>query len=59
MSCRGETKSKDVLLRTLDALKIQPNANLVFIAVGIDNVQQFVDDVYQKANDIISNGGMI
>lgn len=59
MSCRGETKSKDVLLRTLDALKIQPNANLVFVAVGIDNVQQFVDDVYQRANDIISNGGMI
>lgn len=59
MSCRGNTISSDVLLRTLDSLKIKPDANLVFVAVGIDNVQQFVDDVYQKANAIILNGGML
>lgn len=56
ISCKGKTKSKDVLLRTLDALQIKPNANLVFVAVGIDDVQQFVDSVYQRANEIIQNG---
>ncbi len=32
------------------------NPNLAFMALGIDNVQQFVDDAYQKANNILYTG---
>lgn len=32
------------------------NPNLAFMAVGIDDVQQFVDDAYQKANNILYTG---
>ena len=56
MSSKGTTISSDVLLRTQDALELEPDANLVFVAVGIDNVQQFVDDVYDVANAILLTG---
>ena len=56
VSSKGTTISSDVLLRTKDALKLESDANLVFVAVGIDNVQQFVDDVYDLANIIMLTG---
>lgn len=58
ISSKGTTMSSDVLQRTRNTLEIEPDANLVFVAVGIDNVQQFVDDVYGVANTILMTGKM-
>lgn len=55
LSRRGPTLSQDTVQTVLTHLN-SSNPDLAFMAVGIDDVQQFVDEVYRKANNILYLG---
>ena len=56
ISSRSTDPAYDTLKKVKNNLNVSSNPNLAFVAVGIDAVQQFVDDVYQQANTILLTG---
>lgn len=51
----AEHAGQDTLSKVVSHLNYT-NPNLAFIALGIDDVQQFVDEAYQRANNILFSG---
>lgn len=49
------SKRNAVFAKVKKKLKAK-DPDFAFIALGIDNVQQFVDDAYEKANNLLLNG---
>lgn len=56
LSSRCTTISCDTYSCVVKSLNVANNPNLAFIAVGIDNVQDFVDEVYSLAQNVLITG---
>ena len=65
MKDRGDLIYAGLLLSNTDASRVvekhlnSDNSNLVFISVGIDDPEGFIESIFEKAEELISNPDLL